>query len=626
VGTDKNWVHELNLDPRFRVVAGLGTRVVQEGQEKYMDAAWGQVGSILEANRLIRVMQLAKHTAVQWYKRHFVSLLSDDPTRVLSLTAPIHSRVAVGDKTLYYKLSASPMTTAISSVASRRVLRSRGRVRKLLQASTFRPSTLIKQLNSGAISAAPKRTAPAGVPTLGQIITRGRGPAVHPALKGAIALHAGAKSTAVLTTLQKSPDFKLATLGPTVVCLQGATDSVDAVRFKEAIKDAYEMVDASVASVKALAREPVNVPDSASAAIAAINPAMTIRARLMQRMKLPPAISKEIGNEFIEAMAYPVIDEPMYRPLIDLSPECLLPNINLIPPNSITLLETNQRFVEAYMVGLNHEFARELLWREFPTDQRGSCFRQFWDTASAFATAPDQETLREQLRDITELHKWSKASALGTHSRREAADQQTEQPTKDLVLVIRGEILKRYPTAVVYAHRARWLPAGSGAIGHQLEPIEEDIEPPRSKVRTPLYEAKVDPDIYFFGFDLTAEEVKGGTGKPGSQDPGWFFVVKERPGEPRFGLDIDKNPKLNLWSDLSWSDVLSGGEKFIRIDAAPPLKVSDPNSAVAQVQEQYSDDKEVSWSKSMSSADIAYVLFQAPVLIAVHGSEMLLRA
>ena len=55
------------------------------------------------------------------------------------------------------------------------------------------------------------------------------------------------------------------------------------------------------------------------------------------------------------------------------------PNINLIPPNSITLVETNQRFIESYMVGLNHEFARKLLWREYPTDQRGSYFRQFWD-------------------------------------------------------------------------------------------------------------------------------------------------------------------------------------------------------------------------------------------------------
>ena len=69
----------------------------------------------------------------------------------------------------------------------------------------------------------------------------------------------------------------------------------------------------------------------------------------------------------------------MYKPLLDISAELFLPNIDQIPPNSITLLETNQRFIEAYMVGLNHEFARELLWREYPTDQRGSYFRQFWD-------------------------------------------------------------------------------------------------------------------------------------------------------------------------------------------------------------------------------------------------------
>ena len=40
---------------------------------------------------------------------------------------------------------------------------------------------------------------------------------------------------------------------------------------------------------------------------------------------------------------------------------------------------TNPPFIEAYMVGLNHEFARELLWREYPTDQRGPPFRQFWE-------------------------------------------------------------------------------------------------------------------------------------------------------------------------------------------------------------------------------------------------------
>ena len=35
------------------------------------------------------------------------------------------------------------------------------------------------------------------------------------------------------------------------------------------------------------------------------------------------------------------------------------------------------------MAGLNHEMARELLWRGYPTDQRGTVFRRFWDRAGA---------------------------------------------------------------------------------------------------------------------------------------------------------------------------------------------------------------------------------------------------
>lgn len=39
-----------------------------------------------------------------------------------------------------------------------------------------------------------------------------------------------------------------------------------------------------------------------------------------------------------------------------------------------------QDFGDSNLVGLNHEMARELLWSEYPTDQRGTYFRQFWDT------------------------------------------------------------------------------------------------------------------------------------------------------------------------------------------------------------------------------------------------------
>ena len=56
-------------------------------------------------------------------------------------------------------------------------------------------------------------------------------------------------------------------------------------------------------------------------------------------------------------------------------------------------------------------------------------------------------------------------------------------------------------------------------------------------MQTPLYEARVDPDITFFGFDLTVSRARGASGEHPNDEAGWFFVIKERPGEPRFGFD-----------------------------------------------------------------------------------------
>src|SRR5882762_9863960 len=144
----------------------------------------------------------------------------------------------------------------------------------------------------------------------------------------------------------------------------------------------------------------------ATTVVAAIHPAITIPRRLYGVVSLPPWLVANLVEQFTPAMAYPVFDIPMYKPLADHSAELFLPHINLIPQNSMTLLETNQRFIEAYMVGLNHEMARELLWREYPTDQRGSYFRQFWDVSAFLNPAPvaDPEVEKDKLRDITKLH------------------------------------------------------------------------------------------------------------------------------------------------------------------------------------------------------------------------------
>jgi hypothetical protein len=326
-------------------------------------------------------------------------------------------------------------------------------------------------------------------------------------------------------------------------------------------------------------------------------------------------------------MAYPKIDLPMYAPLKDISVELFLPNISLIAPNSITLIETNQKFIESYMVGLNHELARKLLWRAFPTDQSGSYYRQFWDVRGFIdSEGLSADPLKEKLYDIPELHRWAATSRLGDHNNRAKPGETGEKA----VLVIRGELLKKYPTAVIFAQHALWARNLDGTIDlsqarllDQPTPDEEQ-NPPLSKIRTPLYEAKADPDIYFFGFDLTVPEAKGQSGDNPTDDAGWFFVIKERPGEPRFGLELSRSGPLKVFDQLTWDDALPGGHagQFLSagsLASVALVTVSDPNDPEIQ---QNADDRTVA-AAAASSARWAYLLFRAPVLVAVHADEML---
>ena len=74
-----------------------------------------------------------------------------------------------------------------------------------------------------------------------------------------------------------------------------------------------------------------------------LDPARAIPLRYYKAVKVPARIKDGLRETFTEAMAYPRIDEPMYRPLADIASELFLPNIGLIPPDSISLLETNQQ-------------------------------------------------------------------------------------------------------------------------------------------------------------------------------------------------------------------------------------------------------------------------------------------
>ncbi|HNB82654.1 MAG TPA: hypothetical protein PLP14_11170, partial [Chitinophagaceae bacterium] len=108
----RNWIHELNLDPRFRVAAGLGTKVVQQEQEKFMQSAWEQVGDILQANNKIRWAQLAKEVSIQWYSKHLLAL---QPVSLFTFTAPVSKRMTWNNFTLFHQWTESPVPPAIHS-------------------------------------------------------------------------------------------------------------------------------------------------------------------------------------------------------------------------------------------------------------------------------------------------------------------------------------------------------------------------------------------------------------------------------------------------------------------------------------------------------------------------------
>jgi len=576
-----------------------------------------------------------------------------------------------------------------ASLVMRRVMSPRGRVMRTLDFSgAARTDNFLARINAGEVDVAPPKTVPAGVPTVNEVSNELLPESVpdwwvdlsrrFPWLRYAplvlaliilllffvlpvvgiiigLLLIAGLiylyflfsrwddtlgetdiireenQTPESVDDLPKSPDFRVSEPGEDFTPTTGATDSPEAVRFKTALRDTYSVIQASDQKGRPPKLRDLNFTAITNATLQKINPELSIPAFTLNAVRIPPRILDQLTETFQEAMAYPEFDIPMYKPLVELSEELFLPNINLVEQNSITLLETNQRFIESYMAGLNHEFGRELLWREYVTDQRGSYFRQFWDVSTFLADAgEDAEELREKLRDIPELHRWSRFSKLGDHDHREQGSDNEEE----LVLVIRGELLKKYPTAVIYAHRADWQRDEEGNIDNTKERTlvelteAQEENPPKSIVKTPLYEAKVEPDIYFFGFDLTAEQAKGGTGAEPDDDPGWFFVIKERPGEPRFGLDLNTEADIDVWNDLSWENVLPGAPSgaFLTIDSeTPTINVTEPEGNEDEKKEQHNDDVKITWSKDMNAAELAYVLYQVPVLVGIHAAEMLPR-
>jgi hypothetical protein len=234
-----------------------------------------------------------------------------------------------------------------------------------------------------------------------------------------------------------------------------------------------------------------------------LDPAHTVPARIHAEWVSPPAAAalSADGRDPLRHLA-PEVSYPagVARSLVDVAPDAILSGIERIPPNTVVALKTVPWFIAAYLAGLNSEITRLLAWSGVPGDRRATPFRQFWDTADVDA--------------ITAISDWPHDAQL--------SEVLSGGSAGNLVVAVRGELLRRYPTTAVYL-----VPA----IADQAAPSGHRFEMPSDahQIHTPLFTATFPPDVRCFGFDLSPAGAL--------QPPGYFFVLQQQATEASFSSD-----------------------------------------------------------------------------------------
>jgi hypothetical protein len=570
------WLDELNLDPRHRAVAGLGTAVIQSQQEQLMAAAWEQLGETERMNQMRRQAQLGRAVNVVYHAKHF-SRFSEET--LLKVVASAQSRIVVDATSdrpralLSQRIAQSALPDRALSAPLRKLTNPRGVISSRFQPAGAPPIALVAKLNTFAPIIAQQQPG-AGLVTISEVSDDQIG-AFAPQLKQSVRFE---RVSSVLTPTFKLGDFRIVPEGSTpkrsllTFAPNAAANSPEATAFLQAATAHQNYVALSnVMPFLFLSPQPMRLSETKSALLRSVDPEKTIAARVQASLGIAAATETN-GDPLEPVLDSPEFPQPMYEALRDLSQEFLFPGLEHVPANTVTLLGTNPKFVESFLIGLNSEMDREFLWRNYPTDQRGTFFQQFWDTSTSNGQ-----------RDIEPIHTWDKKSKLGENAR----------AGEKLVLLIRGELLRRYPSSVIYAVPA--VPRGG-----QL-----DLSPDPQHERHPLFRGTLKPDVTFLGFNLTREEAVA--------NPGWFFVIQQQPTEPSFGMDVadfEKSQPLTTWNDLSWRH-LAATEGALKQLSHASVNTDLPDLAKAE------------WGRN--SAHQAYITLQRPVRIAIHAREMLLK-
>lgn len=689
-----SWLGQLNLDAVDRVVAGLGTRVVQMDQEDLMARAWTQVEGVLAANDALRQAQFARWVGGRLHERHLRRM---SPAGQLAVTARAQPALAhTRDRTVWGAVEASATPRAVAGSAMRRLVRPAGPVARFARTPQARIAQVgdLLATRQRSTSWVLRDTAPDGVLGLrrgaADVIARLADVDSASVVAAAAALGRGTLMQGGVTLEDAMPDdwaqtraddalrrslfavlaaihsMRLLDTDPVLVVPPGArlvdqmvpdlmaqVDAIDRAllgsvqeiwvprllgfdlgldegrpfpelpdavgqdrretlsRLRErlrrvlgenppvAVRMPFEEVLGRVADgaredvrtisealapsghpvITDRARQSLRIP--ALRLADRLRPDVTVGQRIGFRLLLPdvwPFRDWIVGDRLEEVMAAPQFSTPLYQALDRFDREWLLPGVSRIEPaEMVTVLKSNPRFMEAFLVGANHEMGRELLWREYPTDGRATCFRSFW-TPTHELTQP--------------VHRL-RTGGLGGH-----IDPRFEGM---LVLLVRGELVRRYPGLLAHAMTER-SPARGG-------------KPPRigGTPKSPLFQLPLEPNVLLVGFQLTREDVDAA--ESAAPPKPWWFTLSEHVGEPRFGLDGGDahGPGSSVArDDLTWPDLAVDGVTRRHLAATVPsgLRVDYPGPV--------GDDTPTNGD----AARTAYRLFQLPARAAYRAQPM----
>ena len=668
------WFSSLNLDPRNRAIAGLGTLVVNDQQEQLREAAWQMIDEIEDINQTLRQGQLSR--SVSFGLNQWIKDLSLDS--FMMVTNSVHNKILDKDNkiTMQNKIK-SKLGNGILSPTFRKITNPTGPIGKKIfgddydsLSATDDESLTYKINNPDLLNWADNKRYDAGEVVrydgkFYRAIVKNEGPNYPPGssppgfwikikdpdflpfspdykgmggmisvsdLEQYIDSNAPSEAANIIDNLKnalipdRTSDFDNTSIG-NVNCELLSSLNVDVyepggvtypggviispntiVNFCKSIKiHQREIHKQLVKTIPPSPLSPLDLEEIRQTIEGELNPEHTIPKRILSRIDIGDAEwkSKDPLEQMTVCIEFP---QPMWEPLANISQDLLIPGIEHTPQNTISLLEENPSFIESYMVGLNNAFTSEALWHKIPVSLTCSFFRQFWDK-SAYPLSDEKELEEEakndhgitdpkeienyvkqriseeieNRKDIDHIHKWV-YKQLGENYKKPENSRDTDN--RRVILLIRGELLRKYPNAIIYAVKGKDDNGGEINFPSQTDDLE-----------LPKFRIFLKPDITLFGFDLFETEVR--------EKPGYFFVIQEQPSELSFKLDE------STWEDFE-KDI--GPFNYLSIKTTR-------NTVMSTDYTELSDDKKNKWDSN--SAHVADNLLKYPIRVAIHASQML---